>query len=141
MKRRRIRKKRYEEKIRPYTRLKISHLIKYFVLTVLIISTIIIIPLTLVWKQVYINNASVHFDSLKDSLDVLHKEVAALNIVAEQLSSTERIERIANKSLGLDYPLFKEIVIIRPMPKKEKIFVFDSPFWAVIKKSISSEKG
>ena len=80
-------------------------------------------------------------DSLKDSLAVLNKEIAALNIKVEQLSRTERIETIARESLRLDYPSSKEIVVVRPEKKDQKGFILDSSFWAVIRKSLKPEKG
>jgi hypothetical protein len=61
--------------------------------------------------------------------------------MAEQLSGTERIEQIAEESLGLDYPSSKEIVVVRHKKKKEKSFILSSPFWTVLKKSITPEKG
>jgi len=137
----RKRRKKFEIQEISHTGVKCFHLFNHYIFLILIIALVIVIPMTLVWKQVYITNTSVHFNLLKDSLDVLNKEVAELNILAEQLSCTERIESIALNSLGLDYPKFDEIVLIRSVNKKEKKIVFDPPFWAVLRRSIGSSAG
>lgn len=115
--------------------------VRYFIYVAILVTIFVMFPLSLVWKQVYITTISLRQDALKDSLAVLQKEVSTLTIMAEQLSSTERIEQIAEESLGLDYPSSKEIVVVRPKKKKEKSFILSSPFWTVLKKSITPEKG
>lgn len=115
--------------------------LRYFFTAAVLVAIVIIFPLSLVWKQVYITKTSMHHDSLKDSLTVLNKKIAALNIKAERLSRTERIETIARETLGLDYPLSKEIVVLRTRKKNQRSFILDSSFWAVIKKSLTPEKG
>ena len=115
--------------------------LRYFFTATVLVTIVVIFPLSLVWKQVYITKASIKYDSLRDSLTVLNKEIAALNIMVEQLSRTERIETIARESLGLDYPLSKEIVVVHPKEESQKSFILDSSFWAVIKKSLIPEKG
>lgn len=115
--------------------------VRYFIYAAILVTIFVMFPLSLVWKQVYINTISLRQDALKDSLAVLQKEVSTLTIMAEQLSSTERIEQIAEESLGLDYPSSKEIVVVRPKKKKENSFILSSPFWTVLKKSITPEKG
>jgi cell division protein FtsL len=117
------------------------HYLKYYILALIICTAVITIPLALVWKQAYITSVSLKFDSLKDSTAVLHKEIVALNLTLKQLSSTERIERIARESLKLDYPSSEEIVIVHSEKKKRIHFLPNSPFWAVLKKSIELEKG
>jgi cell division protein FtsL len=115
--------------------------VKYFTVAAICIAAGIIFPLSLVWKQVYITTTSMQQDSLQDSLTVLQKEVITLTILAERLSSTERIEMIAKGSLALDYPSSREIVVVRPRKKKESGLTFSSPFWTVFKKSLTPEKG
>lgn len=122
-------------------KIKVFDVVKYFIIAVSIIVLLIMLPLTLVWKQVYINSSSISFESLRDSIEVLHKKHARLNIRAEQLSQTARIEKIAREQLDLDYPASKEIVVIRFLPKKGKKFVLDTPFWAVLKRSLTLKKG
>ena len=114
---------------------------RYFLTAAILVTILVIFPLSLVWKQVYITKTSKDLDSLKDTLAVLNKEIATLSYRVEQLSETERIENIARESLGLDYPLSREIVVIRPKKKSHRTFILDSSFWAVIKKSLTPEKG
>ncbi|MGD9202820.1 MAG: hypothetical protein PVI26_14770 [Chitinispirillia bacterium] len=141
MRRTRKRRKKFEFKKILYTELKRLSIVNHYIIALIVIASIVIIPLLLVWKQVYITNASVHTNSLKESLDVLNREIAELNILAEQLSCSERIEGIARNSIGLDYPKFEEIIFIRSVNKKKRKIVFNPPFWAVLRRSIGSEKG
>ncbi len=116
-------------------------ILKYFSTTAVLVIIVVMFPLSLVWKQVYITNTSLRQDSLRDSLTVLQKEVITLSIAAERLSATERIENIARESLGLDYPSSEEIVVVHPRKRKESGFKPNSPFWTVFKKSLTPEKG
>lgn len=116
-------------------------LVKYFIGAALLILVVVMVPLSMVWKQVYITDISKQHHALKKSLSVLQKEVTALTFTAENLAGTRRIESIARESLGLEYPLSKEIVVVRPEKKKEKASLLNSPFWTVLKKSITPEKG
>ena len=86
---------------------------KFFSTATILIIIVVMFPLSLVWKQEYIANTSLHQDSLQDSLTVLQKEVITLTMAVERLSSTERIEEIAKETMGLDYPSSKEIVVVR----------------------------
>jgi cell division protein FtsL len=81
-------------------------------LGVALLAVLISGPLLLVWKQVYINSVSMKMDQKSDSLALCAKEIAALRLECEHLSSNERIERIARSSLGLDYPTSEQIVIV-----------------------------
>ena len=114
--------------------------IKYVITVAVLVALIIILPLSLVWKQVYITKVSIQYDSLKDSLSVLNREIASLSIRAEKLSGTGRIETIAKERLQLDYPLSSEIVVVRPEKKQRKNFILNSTFWTVLKKSLTAEK-
>ena len=116
-------------------------IVQYFFTATVLVAIVIMFPLSLVWKQVYITDTSMHRHALKDSLTTLHKEVTALTIMAERLSSTARIERIAKESLSLDYPSSKEIIVVRPKKQKESHAILSAPFWTVVRKTISPEKG
>lgn len=120
---------------------KFLNFFRYFLTAAILIAVVIILPLSLVWKQVYITKTSMHTDMLEDSLAVLNREIAALNIKVERLSRTERIETIARETLGLDYPSSSEIVIVHSEKKDQKGFILDSSFWAMIRKSLKPEKG
>jgi cell division protein FtsL len=69
-------------------------------------------PLLLVWKQVYITDTSLKLNAMADTLASLEKQVAALRLTRERLSSTERIELFARNALQLDYPSSDQIVIV-----------------------------
>ena len=114
---------------------------KYIITVAVLIALVIILPLSLVWKQVYITRVSMQYDSLKDSLAVCNREIASLSIRAEKLSGTERIEAIAKEWLQLDYPLSPEIVVVRPEKKQGKRFALKSTFWTVLRKSLTAGKG
>ena len=134
-------KQKLKEKLSTKTRGRFLQFFRYFLTAAILIAVVVILPLSLVWKQVYITRTSIHTEILQDSLAVLHKEIAALNIKVERLSRTERIEAIARDALELDYPSSKEIVVVRPEKKDQKGFILDSSFWAVIRKSLKPEKG
>jgi cell division protein FtsL len=70
------------------------------------------VPLLMVWKQVHITSSSMRIEKMTDSLSVLTKEIATLQLRCERLSSQERIESIAKTKLGLDHPSADRIVII-----------------------------
>ncbi|MFC1476362.1 cell division protein FtsL [Fibrobacterota bacterium] len=134
-------KQKLKEKVTVKMGGRFLHFFRYFLTAAILIAVVVILPLSLVWKQVYITRTSIHTDMLQDSLAVLNKEIAALNIKVERLSGTERIETIAREALELDYPSSKEIVVVRPGKKGQKDFILDSSFWAVIRKSLKPEKG
>ncbi|MDG5814902.1 cell division protein FtsL [Chitinispirillales bacterium ANBcel5] len=78
----------------------------------LIVSTVLSGPLLVVWKQAYINTASLQLDLLSDSLSVLEKQITTVKMECEKLSSRTRIEHIARTVLNLDYPTSEQIVIV-----------------------------
>ena len=78
-------------------------------------------PLCIVWKQVFINELSIHGKTLSESIIVLNRETAQLRLMVEKLTSTHRIETIAREQLGLGYPSFDQIVIVR-IPQSECSF-------------------
>jgi cell division protein FtsL len=80
---------------------------------VAIIIALISGPMLLVSKQVYIRNSSMKMEKMNDSLFVLQKEITTLRLRCEQLSSNERIERLAREYSQLDYPTSNQIVVVK----------------------------
>jgi len=70
-----------------------------------------IVPLTLVYKQSYINQASIRLESKADTLKALNREIASLKLKHSHFSSTARIERLA-KAAGFQYPSSSQIEVI-----------------------------
>jgi cell division protein FtsL len=99
-------------------------------------------PLLMVWKQVYITSTSWNIEHMTDSLTVLNREIATLRLQCEHLSSNRRIEKIARRSFGLDYPSSDQIVIVRVPDKRlmaqtgwsHDLFVF-------LRKSLFGDRG
>lgn len=112
---------------------------------VAIIALFIAGPLGIVWKQVYITQNSVRQEHLSDSLLVLNKQEAQLRLTVEKLSGTARIESIARKCLGLEYPTAGQIVIIKPRSIESGSPVAGTGdtnnYMAILKRSIAREKG
>jgi cell division protein FtsL len=77
-------------------------------------------PLALVWKQAYIASSSMRIETMTDTVSVLNRQIATLQLLRDRLSSNERIERVARTLLGLDYPSSNRIVIIPVHDKSEK---------------------
>jgi cell division protein FtsL len=116
--------------------------LKNMSLASVIIALMVVVPMMMVWKQVYITAISKRYDTLRDSVAGLQKEIAVLNMNVEQLSRTERIEKIARESFGLEYPSSKEIVIVRSGSREvERKSFLDSRFWMVVRKSLTAKKG
>ncbi len=118
----------------------LTRALKNFMIAAALVTIVIILPLSLVWKQVYITNISRYHDTLLDSLAVLNKEIDELNIKEEQLSSIKRIEYIAENLLELSYPLSKEIIVVPPEKKAKGKVMPDFPFWDILHKSTSQGK-
>ena len=109
---------------------------------VAIIAVLIAGPLLLVWKQVYITSESMHIDKMLDVVTKLSKEQTELRLRCERLAANERIERIARKSLGLDYPVSSQIVVIRvPQTNRTQQMQWPREFAAFIKRSLFGENG
>jgi len=87
--------------------------IRFMAIGLVLLALLITGPLLIVAKQAYITNVSMKMNSLSDSLRMLNKEIASLQITAEQLSSNGRIEEFAKKTCGLDYPAVNQIVIVK----------------------------
>lgn len=131
-----MRKKRNNTGTSPIFRL------RSMVLGVAIVSALITGPLLMVWKQVYITSTSLKLEQMNDSLSVYAKEIAQLQLKAERLSANERIERIARTSLGLEYPVSGQIVIVKiPESRMAKIGGWSQDLLAFIKKSFLGDQG
>lgn len=99
-------------------------------------------PLLLVWKQVYINSVSMKMELKSDTLATCAKEIAALRLEYEHLSSNERIERIARSSLGLDYPTSDQIVIVNVTDsRKPAAGGWPQELLAFLRRSILGDRG
>lgn len=131
-----MRKKREKPDSTPIVRIRIMGI------GVALLIALISGPLLAVWKQVYINNASIQLNKMTDSLAVLRKEIATLQFTCERYSSTERIEKIAHQKLMLQYPLSSQIVIIQT-DKKQHFKMANTPreFLAYLRKTITGENG
>jgi cell division protein FtsL len=96
-------------------------------------------PLLLVTKQVYITNISIRMNAVSDSLRTLNKEITALQLTSEQLSSIDRIESYARKTRQLEYPSTNQIVIVK-MPSESTIASGNiSELLAFVKKAIGAK--
>lgn len=116
--------------------------LRSMVLGIAIVSALITGPLLMVWKQVYITSTSLKIDHMNDSLNVYAKKITRLRLKAERLSATERIERIARTSLGLEYPVSEQIVIVKiPDNRMAKIGGWSQELLAFIKKSLLGDQG
>jgi cell division protein FtsL len=69
-------------------------------------------PLLIVWKQAYITGSSLRLEAMSDTLSALNKQISALRLQRERLSSTERIEKFARTALHLEYPSSDRIVLL-----------------------------
>ncbi len=96
-------------------------------LWVAMLSIMISGPLLAVWKQVFINNASIRMSAMADSLVVLKKEEATLRLMVQRYSSTARIEQFAREALNLEYPVSKQIVIVGTHDKSRNSKILYSP--------------
>jgi cell division protein FtsL len=118
--------------------LRFRSLLLWMVLVIVLISG----PLLLVWKQVYINIASISMDENRKTLAGLQKEITTLKLASNRLSSGERIERIAREKLGLEYPTTSQMYVIN-IPGERKNFVLDKThdILAFFRKVIAGERG
>jgi cell division protein FtsL len=105
------------------------------------VAVLVIGPLLVVWKQVYITEVSMKQTALADSLKVLSKETAGLRFAAEKLSSTGRIESIARERLGLEYPAAGQIVIIKQRETDKTRPGDEGNFLAILRRSLSHVRG
>ena len=99
-------------------------------------------PLLLVWKQVYINSVSLKMERKNDTLTVLRREIAGLELQCQQLASNARIEGIARTSLGLEYPTSEQIVILKVSDTRHAtVGGWTQNLLAFLKKSIRGDRG
>lgn len=105
------------------------------------VAVLVMGPLLVVWKQVYITEISMKESALTDSLKVLSKETAQLRFAAEKLSNTGRIESIARERLGMEYPAAGQIVIIKRMETDGTRYGNEGNFLAILRRSLSHMRG
>lgn len=105
------------------------------------VAVLVIGPLLVVWKQVYITEVSMKRSALSDSLTVLSKETARLRFAAEKLSSTARIESIARERLGLEYPGADQMVIIKQREIDKTQPGNEGNFFVILRRSLSHVRG
>ncbi len=105
------------------------------------ISLLIVWPLFMVSKQIFITNLSVRESSLSDSLSATCRRLAALRLYHEKLSNTARIESIGRERLGLEYPAPGQIVVVRESPDRAPGSGTAARFLAILRKPFSREKG
>ncbi|MBD3346991.1 MAG: hypothetical protein GF401_18205 [Chitinivibrionales bacterium] len=115
---------------------------RHVLAAITLVAASVLLPLFIVWKQVYITEASMKSKVYADSLVVLKQETERLRLTCENLVQSERIEKIAVNHLDLHYPPSNRITIIEPEgtpPKKS--FMGGWEFFALIRKSLSQDKG
>ncbi len=129
-------KRPHSSKVRPV--LRIRSIAFYAGMTACLIS----VPFLMVCKQVYITSASIRLERMNDSLSVLNREIAALRLKCERLSSKEQIEKIAQSMLHLEYPGADRIVIVKIPDDTNKNFTErQRDIVAFIKRSLLGERG
>jgi cell division protein FtsL len=102
---------------------------------------LIIWPMFMVWKQIYITNVSIKESALSDTIMTLSKQSATLRICNEKLASTQRIESIARSSVGLEYPTSAQIIVIREMRGLRRQHSAGNGFLAILRRTFSRERG
>ncbi len=86
--------------------------IRHMLLVAAVVSVVLALPFLLVWKQAYINTASLELNAISDTLSALDRQIAYLQLQCKNLSSNSRIEKIAREHLGLEYPESNQILVI-----------------------------
>ncbi len=114
---------------------------RFMLIGLALLAVIMAGPLVLVWKQSYINQLSISLESMSDSLSVLDREIASLKLQCEQLSTTERIQNIAQTTLGLSYPVSDQIVIVHCGQVQSGNGSSFSNLFAFVKRALVGEKG
>jgi len=97
-------------------------------------------PLVLVWKQSYINQASIRLESKADALAALNREITALRLECGRLAATQRIERMA-KGRGFEYPPSNRIVVLDVESARKTGVAGAGVFFTRIKGFVLREKG
>ncbi|MBN1309132.1 MAG: cell division protein FtsL [Chitinispirillaceae bacterium] len=131
-----VKKRRHSSAARPIIRL------RSMLLTAALIAAVIAGPLLMVWKQAYFASASLHTAEMADSLNALSREITTLRLKCERLSSKERIERIAQTALELDYPPADRIVIVKISNEMRAVKSgWQHELMAILKKSLGGNRG
>jgi cell division protein FtsL len=115
--------------------------LRQLVLGIVCVVVLIAWPMFMVWKQIYITNVSLKESALADSLIVLTKEAATLRLYNEKLSGTQRIESIARKAIGLEYPTSEQIVVIRESRAGTRETPGGGGFLAILHRTFSRARG
>ncbi len=87
-------------------------MVRAFGPTLLLVGAVVAVLLVAVWKEVVITDLSLSAKMINDSLVSLSAQEARLQLTAEKLSNTNRIEKIASQSLGLIYPHSENIELV-----------------------------
>jgi hypothetical protein len=115
--------------------------VRELVIGIVCIAVLIVWPLLMVSKQIFITNLSIRETALADSLASAGRQLAALRLYNEKLSGTARIESISRDRLGLDYPAAGSIVVIREDGRAPADGTKGRHFFAILKKPFSRERG
>jgi cell division protein FtsL len=116
--------------------------LRQLVAAILFVIILIIWPMFMVWKQIYITNVSIKESALSDTIMTLSKQSATLRICNEKLASTQRIESIARSSVGLEYPTSAQIVVITETRKDlRRRQAAGNGFLAILRRTFSRERG
>ena len=76
------------------------------------VTALIALPLLVVWKQAFISGASMRIERMNDTLSSMNREIATLRLRRDRLSTNDRIESIAQRSLNLEYPASDRITFV-----------------------------
>ena len=112
--------------------------LRHFVFFVALLMAVCSVPLGIVWKLVYFSGASLRQSVLNERRAVLQKEKVRLSLVVERLSASSRIESIARRDLGLEYPTSDQIVVIRI--ENTAVTGVEPEFIAIVKNSLAGNK-
>ena len=88
-------------------------LIAYICLFLLVTAVFIGLPLLQVWKQSYITTISLKQQQLKDSCVIISQKIYQVSAEITSLSKNERIEKIAQTKLNLQYPKTSDIIVLK----------------------------
>jgi len=97
-------------------------------------------PLVLVWKQSYINQASIRLEGKAEALAALNREITALKLECGRLSAAPRIERMA-KERGFEYPPSSRMVVLDVATARQSGGGGIGEFFARVKGFVLREKG
>ncbi|MBD3322648.1 MAG: hypothetical protein GF350_16220 [Chitinivibrionales bacterium] len=129
-------KKKQKEKRQPVIR------VRHICAAIFFVAASVLVPLFLVWKQVYITEASMKSKIYADSLTALRQETERLRLECESLAHAGRIEKLASNYLDLHYPESDRIIIIKPRKHAvRKSLMSGWEFFALIRKSLTQDKG